>query len=340
MSFTWPIALVLLVIVPVLALLYAWFQTRRRKYALRYASTSLVAAAVGRGPGVRRHIPAALYLLALTAMIVALARPRASVPVPQNTGTVILSIDVSGSMLAEDVKPDRMEATKQAVREFVQKQPAGVKIGIVSFSDFAALVAPPSRDRQPVLDAISRLRARGGTNIGAGLQVALDAIYDDVDAGRNQSPVGGSGGFGIAPTPTPVPVTNGKAPPASIVLISDGQSNTGPQPERIATEAADAGVKVYPVGIGTSQGTVLQIQGRSVFTRLDEDTLRSVAEQTKGRYFNAQDESDLKQIYDELSRERRIEKKEMEVTFALTGAALLLSIVAGGLGLLWFNRLP
>ncbi|HEY7466373.1 MAG TPA: VWA domain-containing protein [Dehalococcoidia bacterium] len=331
MSFEWPMALWLLLILPAIVGLYVWMQTRRRRYALRYASVSLVQQAVGKGPGIRRHIPAALYLLAIGALIIALARPQATIPVPSNSGTIILSIDVSGSMFAEDVEPNRMEATKDAVREFVEKQPEGVKIGVVSFSDFGALVAPPNEDRKQALEAIRRLRPQRGTNIGAGLSVALDAIYEDQSAA--DVPVTNN----PAPTPTPLP---DDVPPASIVLVSDGQSNTGPDPLDIANEAAKAGIKVYTVGIGTEEGTVLQIQGRNVFTRLDETTLRGMAEATGGRYFNAQDEGDLRQIYDDLSRERVLEDKETEVTFAFAAAALIFSMLAGGLGLAWFNRLP
>ena len=331
MSFEWPMALWLLLVLPAIVGLYVWMQTRRRRYALRYASVSLVQQAVGKGPGFRRHIPAALYVLAMAALIIALARPQATIPVPSNSGTIILSIDVSGSMFAEDVEPNRMEATKDAAREFVEKQPEGVKIGVVSFSDFGALVAPPDEDRKQALEAIRRLRPQRGTNIGAGLSVALDAIYEDQAAA--DVPVTNN------PAPTPTPVA-GDAPPASIVLVSDGQSNTGPDPLDIANEAAKAGIKVYTVGIGTEEGTVLQIQGRNVFTRLDETTLRAMAEATGGRYFNAQNEGDLRQIYDDLSRERVLEDKETEVTFAFAAAALVFSMLAGGLGLAWFNRLP
>ena len=337
MSFEWPFALILLVFVPILALVYIAMQRRRSQYALRYASVSLVAQAVGKGPGVKRHIPAALYLVAITALIIGLARPQATIPVPQSTGTVLLVIDVSGSMFAQDVAPNRMEATKQAARDFVEKQPDGVKIGVVSFSDFAALVAPPTTERKQALEAISRLRPQRGTNIGAGLQVALDAIYEDQSAGSD----------GVVTTqPTPTTTLQGAntqkpdTPPASIVLVSDGQSNTGPDPLEVVKEATTAGVKVYTVGIGTPEGTVLQIQGRNVFTRLDEDTLKTVADQTGGSYFNAQSDADLRQVYDDLARERVIEKKDTEVTFAFAGAALVLSMLAGGLGLLWFNRLP
>jgi len=344
MSFEWPWALGLLVIVPVIIALYVMMQKRRRKYALRYASVALVSQAVGKGPGVRRHIPAALYITAIAAMIVGLARPTATVPIPQNTGTIILSLDVSGSMLAEDVKPDRMEATKSAVRDFIKKQPKGVKIGVVAFSDFASLVAPPSTDRKQALDAVSRLQPQRGTNIGAGLQIALDSINELSDIGRSTSSQPGQPTQNQlrAPTPTPVPKPVGttKTPPASIVLLSDGQSNTGPDPVKIAEEAVAAGIKVYTIGIGTPEGTILQIQGRNVFTRLDEDTLKVVAQKTDAQYFRATDEASLTKIYDDLTRERRFEDEETEITFAFAAVAGALFLVAGGLGMLWFNRLP
>lgn len=330
MSFEWPWALAFLLVIPVLAAVYISMQRRRQHYALRYASVSLVQQAVGSGPGVKRHIPAVFYLLALTAMVIALARPEASIPTPTTTGTIILSIDVSGSMFAQDVEPNRMEATKEAARNFVETQPSGVKIGVVSFSDFGALVAPPDDDRKQALESISRLRPQRGTNIGAGLAVALDAIYEDQADGE---PI-------VTNEPTPTPDETLSAPPASIVLVSDGQSNTGADPLDLAEEAARNGIKIFTVGIGTPEGTVLQIQGRNVFTFLDEATLKRMADLTGGRYFNAQDETDLREIYDDLSRERVIENKETEVTFAFAAIALVFSMMAGGLGLVWFNRLP
>jgi Ca-activated chloride channel family protein len=345
MSFQWPQALVGLVLVPLLVAAYVFMQRRRRKYAVRYASLSLVRDAVGTGPGIRRHVPAAVYLLALGAMIVALARPQAPVQVPHNTGTVVLSIDVSGSMQATDVKPNRMEATKDAARLFVTRQPKGVKIGVVSFSDFGALIQAPTRDKDLVLKAIDRLRPQRGTNIGSGLQVALDAIYEGSDTPRPTLTPGAGGATGRPPGPRPTPDPSAqqsgkKPPPASIVLVSDGESNVGPPPLEVAQEAVVAGVKVYTVGIGTKEGSVLRIQGRSVFTRLDEDTLKGMADQTGGRYLSAQSEDELAKVYDELARERLFEKEKTEVTFAVTAAALVLSVIGGIFSLLWFNRLP
>jgi Ca-activated chloride channel family protein len=339
MSFKWPEMLLLLIVVPLLAALYVWMQRRRRRYVLRYSSVSLVQQAVGKGPGIRRHIPAVLYLGALAAMIFALARPVTTVPVLSNTGTIMLAIDVSGSMLAEDVDPNRLEATKDAVHDFVERQPEGVKIGIVSFSDAGSLVAPPTTDRKQVLDAVDRLRAQRGTNMGSGLQVALDAIYA-LQEQEVSSPPPAQGSAQPAPTPTPTLGELADSFNASIVLISDGQSTVGPDPEEFAAEAARNGIKVYTIGIGTPEGTVLQIQGRNVFTRLDEAVLRRISDMTQGSYFNAQDRGELNRVYDELDRERTFEDQETEVTFAVTGLAALITLAAGGLGLLWFNRLP
>ena len=346
MSFIWPLALLLLLAVPLLAGVYIWMQRRRARYAVRFASVGLVQQAVGKGPGIRRHIPAAVYLLALTGMIVALARPQAPVTVPRNTGTVMLVIDVSGSMQATDVRPNRMEATKGAAQQFVDRQPSGVKIGVVSFSDFGALVQSPTRDKELVQKAIERLRPQRGTNIGGGLQTALDALYEGSDSPRpTVQPAGPAAGGAGRPLPTPAapPAAQdgeGKPPPASIVLVSDGESNVGPPALEVAQEAQRAGIKVYTVGIGTREGVNLNIQGRRVFTRLDEDTLKGMADLTGGRYLTAQNESELRAVYDDLAREREFEREQTEITFGFTAGALVLSVIGGILSLLWFNRLP
>lgn len=343
MSFIWPQALAALLLIPLLLAIYIWMQRRRARYAVRFASVSMVRQAVGKGPGIRRHIPAAFFLLALTGMIVALARPQAVVNVPRNTGTVMLVLDVSGSMQATDVKPNRMEATKEASNLFVSRQPNGVKIGVVSFSDFGALVQAPTRDKELVQKAIDRLKPQRGTNIGGGLQTALDALYEGSDTARPTVTPSGSTGPITRQTPTPAPTataTDQKTPPASIVLVSDGESNVGPPALEVAQEAQKAGVKVYTVGIGTKEGVNLNIQGRRVFTRLDEDTLRGMADATGGRYLNAQNESELRAVYDELAREREFEKEKTEITFGFTAGALILSMIGGILSLLWFNRLP
>jgi Ca-activated chloride channel family protein len=216
----------------------------------------------------------------------------------------------------------------------VEKQPSGVKVGLVSFSDGANLLEPPTTEKERVIRAINNLSPQRGTNIGAGIEVALQAIYQEADIAFQPSQ------SSVRPLPTPTDTAGQKPPPASIVLVSDGQSTVGPDPLDIADEAVKAGVKVYTIGIGTQQGTNLLIQGRVVFTRLDEDALKGVARKTDARYYSAQDTSSLRQIYDELSRNREFESKKTEVTFAFAGFAMVVSVLAGGLGLLWFNRLP
>lgn len=334
MTFQEPLALLLLLVVPLLAAVYIWMQRRRQKYALRYASVALVRDAVGKGPGIRRHIPPAVFLLAVAAMGLAVARPEMTLPVSEDLGTVVLSIDTSGSMQATDVSPNRMEATKEAARRFVEAQPSGVEIGVVSFSDNGSVMQPPTKDKDQVLRAISRLQPQRGTNIGAGLEVALDAIASASDTTR----------AGLSPSPSPAPgaspTPGSQPPPASVVLVSDGESNTGPPPLEVAQDAVAAGVKVYTVGIGTPQGVNLRVNGQTVFTRLDETTLRGMADMTGGRYLSAQDEAQLTQVYDELAREQQTEDKQVEITFAMAAGAMALSVLGGMLSLMWFNRLP
>lgn len=334
MQFLWPFMLWSLIAIPILVVMYILAQRRRQRYALRYASLSLVREAVGRGPGIRRHIPPALFLTGLTVMLVALARPATVVTLPAYEGTVILTMDVSGSMRAEDLKPNRIEAAKSAARAFVEKQPAGVRTGVVSFSDNAFLVQAPTDDKDAVIAAINRLTPQRGTAIGHALLTSLDAIFEEANI-ESGLPISST-----APTPTPTPVPPGVYEPGVIVLLSDGESNQGPRPVDIVEQVAARGVRVYTVGIGSLEGTVLRVQGRSIRTRLDELTLKRVAEATDGAYYNASTEQDLRAIYENLSAHLVFRKQETEVTAGFTGLAVILSLAAGVLSLLWFNRLP
>ncbi len=334
MSFLWPLMLWLLLLIPALVVLYILAQRRRQRYALRYASLSLVKEALGRGPGFRRHIPPTLFLSGLAVMIVALARPYTQVTLPSQEGTVILTMDVSGSMRADDLKPNRIEAAKSAARSFIEKQPSGVRIGVVSFSDNAFVVQAPTDDKEAVIAAINRLTPQRGTAIGRGLLTSVDAIFEDANAEGGQSPTGSD------PTPTPTPVPQGVYEPAIIVLLTDGESNQGPRPLDVVDQVAARGVRVYAVGVGTAEGTVLHIQGRSIRTRLDEEMLKAVASATDGTYYNATNEKDLVAIYDSLSTHLVFRKEQTEITAIFTGAAVALSLMGGCLSLLWFNRLP
>ena len=324
MNFIWPSALLLLVVVAGLAVLYVLAQQRRNRYALRYANLSLVREAIGKGPGWRRHVPPALFILALAFMAIAVARPQAVVAVPSQEGTVILAIDVSGSMLAEDMKPNRMEAAKAAARAFVDKQSESVKIGVVSFSGDASIVQSPTTDKTLVIAAINRLRPQRATAIGRAILVSLDAIAEsqgseaDLPSSILQQPGQPDGSATPRPSATIPAYLAGQHAAASIVLLSDGQNNQFPAPLDIVDQASSRGVRIYTNGVGSAAGAIVRLQGRAVRTALDETTLKKIAEITDGQYFNANTEADLRAVYENL----------------------VLAVFAGAFSLLWFNRLP
>ena len=356
MTFIWPNMLPLLLLVPALVIAYILAQRRRQKYALRYASLSLVKEAMGRGPGFRRHIPPILFLLAFAAMMVGLARPVTTVTLPARDATIVLTIDVSGSMQADDLKPSRMEAAKTASRAFVNNEPSGVHVGVVSFSDNASVVQAPTDDKAAVLAAIDRLQPQRATAIGRGLLVSLAAVLESEGAsqdaiaaavamdrsGSSSDPLGGS------PVNSPNTNTSASTPAApqqqygnaAIVLLSDGENNQFPAPLDIVDRVSAYGVRVYTVGVGSPDGTVLHIWGRSIRTRLDETTLKRIAETTSGIYYNASNENDLKSIYESLPTHLVMRTDKTEITALVTAVAAVLSLLAGVFSLLWFNRLP
>jgi Ca-activated chloride channel homolog len=347
MSFQWPSLLWLLLLAPVLIAIYIWAQRRKQKYAVRYASLLVVKDALGRGPGWRRHIPAVLFLLGLVVMTVALARPQASVVLPSSRGTVILALDISGSMRARDIAPTRLEAAKQAAREFISKEPRNVRIGIVAFSATSALVQPPTTVREDMLAAIDRLRLQRGTAIGSGILTSLEAIFEDekskqngaADQGTGQSQTSPDQPLGTTADPaTPDPVAPGSFSSAVILLLTDGQSNTGPDPLDAANQAANRGVRIFTVGIGSTRGDIVGVEGRSFRVGLDEDGLKKIALITAGQYFRAENERDLVAIYRTLSARLMVEKDMTEITALVAAAAMVVLLTAGMLSLFWFNR--
>ena len=344
MTFLWPAALVGLLAVPILLGLYIWSQRRRRRYALRYASLSLVKEALGRGPGIKRHIPPALYLVALAFMLFALARPVTVVKVPSQEGIVILAIDVSMSMRATDIKPDRITAAKAASKAFVLKQGENVRIGVVAFASDASIVQPPTTDHDLVIAAIDRLRLQRATAIGRAILTSLDAIVEASGAAgetdlpssvltRAQDP-------NAPQKPARTAVPGAPKAPASIILLTDGQNNQFPPPLSIIDQAIERGVRVYTVGVGTPSGAVLSLEGRSIRTSLDEPTLKQIAADTDAEYFLATSDADLKKVYENLTTQLVLRSEKTEVTALFTLVAAMLSIVASALSLLWFNRLP
>lgn len=335
MSFIWPAMLLFLLIIPLFVWLYLRMQRRRRHIAARYGSLGLMQTA-GRPLGGRRHLPPALFLSGLTILLLALARPQAAVSLPRLEGTIVLAFDVSGSMAAADLTPTRMEAAKTAALAFVERQPASVRIGVVAFSDGGLAVLPPTNDQAAIFSAINRLAPERGTSLAQGIFAALDTLFLDPDADElrlysNLTP---------APTPTPPPVPAGSHTGAAIVLLTDGENTAPPDPFAATQLAADRGVRIYPIGIGSAAGTNLQVEGFTVHTRLDAATLQQIAELTAGIYYNAADEEELRTIYENLDPQLVVKTEEMEVTSLFAGASILLLLSGGIVSLLWFSRMP
>jgi Ca-activated chloride channel family protein len=346
-KFLWPEALVLLLLVPLVAVLYVWLLARRKRVAVRYANLPLIREAMGRGPGWRRHVPPLLFLLALTCMLLAVARPTAVVTLPSQHKTVVLAMDVSGSMRATDVQPNRLVAAQEAAKAFIADQPPFTRIGIVSFAGTAALVQPPTQSREDLIAAIDRFQLQRATAIGSGIIVSLAAIFPDAgidisqfSQGRDQRGTALDGPKQADKEKAPVkPVPPGSYPSAVIILLTDGQRTTGPDPLEAAKLAADRGVRVFTVGIGTKEGEVIGFEGWSMRVRLDEDTLKQVANITQGEYFYAGTAVDLKKVYENLNSRLVLEKKETEVSALFAGAGALLALVAAALSVFWFHRI-
>lgn len=340
MNFVWPHLLWLLLLVPLLVLLYLWLLRKRKKSTLRFASLAIVKQAQGGGPGWRRHVPPALLLLALSALIVATARPLAVVTLPLQQETIILAMDVSGSMRATDVQPDRLTAAQEAAKSFLVELPRSVRVGVVSFAGTAAVVQPPTQSREDVVAAIDRFQLQRGTAIGSGIVLSLATIFPD--AGIDLSQITGQRNMPLGPNDKPkqdfVPVAPGSYASAAVILLTDGQRTTGPDPIDAAKMAADRGVKVYSVGIGTKEGETIGFEGWSMRVRLDEDTLKNIANLTRGEYFYAGTATDLKKVYQSLSSRLMVEKKETEVSSLLAALGAVLVLLAATLSVWWFGR--
>lgn len=335
MSFIWPIALFSLVLVPVLIGIYIGLQRRRRRIVAQYGNLGLLRSTTGGKIGFRRHIPSIVLLAGLSMLLIASARPQTEVSLPRIEGTVILAFDVSGSMAATDIQPTRMEAAKVAARQFVQSQPPNVQIGIVAFSDGGFSVQPPSNDKDAVLSSIGRLAPERGTSLANGILVSLKAIASNKDQSThfytNLTP---------EPAVTPTPVPRGQFDSAVIVLLTDGENNEQPDPAAAAQAAADRGVRIYTVGLGSPTGTTLHVNGFTVHTQLDEATLQSIAQTTGGTYYNATSAGDLSRIYGSLDPELVIKPEKIEITSIFAGASAAILLIGGLLSLLWFSRLP
>jgi Ca-activated chloride channel family protein len=315
-TFREPLLLAGLVLVPLVLAAYVLAQRRRRRFAVRYTNLDLLAAAAGRDW--LRHLPAALALLALAALVIALARPERVVADERRQATVVMVTDTSGSMKATDVAPDRLSAARAAGKQLAGKLPDEFKLGLVTFGSKADQIVEPTSDKTAVLRAIDRLKVHGATAMGDGLALALDAAHAALP--RNARP------------------------PAAIVLLSDGANTRGQDPITVATRARRAGIRVYTVALGTQSG-VLETKDRNGQPKQepvppDTATLQEIARETGGRFYNVTDASRLQEIYSQLgTRFARLQVKQ-EVTAAFAGGALLLLLLGSGASLARGGRLP
>jgi Ca-activated chloride channel family protein len=335
-GFAWPLALLSLVLVPLLVALYIWVQSRRPKYAARFTNLDLLANVVDKAPNWKRHVPAVLGLLALTALLLSLARPEWQHKVPKEEATVVLVTDISGSMNATDVEPTRMAAAKVAGHQLVEDLPDGFRIALVTFSAGVRTVVAPTTEKASVDAAIDALTPTGGTAMGDGILegIAAAALNPEEPTAR------------VAPTSAAgEPGEQAEDSPVILVLLSDGANTLGQtDPIDAAQQAADANIPIFAIALGTQEGvaTVIDNQGRERTVRVppDEETLQEIAEMTEGRFFSAPDAGELSSIYEELGSRIGYNTETTEVTVGFAGAAAALVMAAGVLSLLWFNRFP
>jgi Ca-activated chloride channel homolog len=349
MKFIWPEMLLWLLAVPVLVAAYVYWLKRRKKGAIRYPSLALLKAAMGPGERIRRHVPPALLLLALVAMLIAIARPTAMMTLPSQQQTIILAMDVSLSMGATDVEPNRITAAQAAAKTFIEEHPSNARIGIVAFGGAASLVQPPTGDKESLLAAIDKFQLQRATATGSALYVAIATLFPDAgidldslllsggparnaERGRRLDPKGKQEQPKFTPVP-PGSYTNGV-----VILMSDGRRTTGPDPLDAARMAAERGLRVFTVGFGTAAGAMIGFEGWSAYVRLDEETLKAVADVTRGEYFYAGTAADLTKVYQSLNSKLILERKSLEITALFAAVAAVLILVALTLSLIWFNR--
>jgi len=343
MQFLWPSNLWWMLALPALVALYLWLLRRRTRHAVRLPSLEVVRAAAGR-PW-RRHVPPALVALALGLLLLALARPIATVTLPGARTTILLAMDVSLSMRVTDVKPTRMAAAQEAAKAFVAEVPRSIDIGLVTFAGTAQVAQRATADRPAVLAAIDGIQMQRGTALGSAIVVCLSELFPDhgIDLGEmTYGPWGTSGARSLdakAKAPKPItPVEPGSHGAATIILLSDGRRTTGVDTIQAAKMAAERGVRVHVVGLGTPDGHMAAGEGMAFYLQLDEATLRQVAQMTGGEYHHAASAEALRSVYRELGSQVLLSRRETELTALLAGLAALLLVAGAGLSLWWFGR--
>jgi Ca-activated chloride channel family protein len=343
MSFLWPQLLWLMLALCALPAVYLWLLRRRRKLALRYSSVAMVrAAGVG---GWRRHLPPALFLLALAALSLAGARPVARIPLPWARSSVMLAMDVSLSMRVNDVQPTRLAAAQAAAKLFLRELPKNIEVGLVTFAGNSQVVQRATLDRGALVEAIDGFQMQYGTAIGDGIVMCLAELFpeqhiDVAELSMGGKPHGRSLDDKDKPgMQRPAPVAPGSYAPAAIVLLSDGRRTIGIETLDAARMAADRGVRIYVVGLGTVQGDVATPEGMPIYMQLDEPTLREVARMTGGEYHHAGTAETLRSVYEKLGAQMTVLTRETELTALLALAAALLLLAAGGLSAFWLRGL-
>jgi Ca-activated chloride channel family protein len=349
MTFASPELLLALLLVPAAIAAYLFVQRRRNRYVVRFTNVDLLSNLAPRTPSWRRHVPPVLYIAAIAALVIALARPSMMVAVPREEATIVLTMDVSGSMQATDVDPTRLAAAQKAAADFVDQLPNTFRVGLVVFSTDARIAVAPTTDRAAIHQGIDSLAANGGTALGDAIVVSLQAAGLSVSTDPTATP-------SPSPSPSATPSPSASADPSAspqpsqpplvaTVLLSDGANSTGrTQPLDGASAAAGLGVPVYTIALGTADG-VVSVPDRSGHLRQlsvppDPETLAAIAEMTGGRFFQAPTAADLAQIYQSLGSKIGYTNEEREVTQLFAGAGLLLVLVGGGLAAHWFNRFP
>jgi len=329
MTFIWPKMLWALAIVPLLIGGYVWLYRKRQQTAREFGPLSLIQDSSGGKLDKQRHLPLLFYFAGLVLLLFSLSRPEIFIDLPQIEGTVILAFDVSNSMAADDLEPTRMESAKSAARIFVENQPSTIDLGVVAFSNGGFVIQPPSDDQALILDTIDRLSPQGATSLGQGIFSSLNAIAGEAIAIDPENYEEGSDSPDI-----------GHFPSAVILLLTDGENTSSPDPLEIAQLAAEAGVRIYPVGIGSKEGAILEIDGYNVFTQLDEATLQAIADLTNGSYFHAGDNETLREVYQNIDLQLSISGEKTEVTAILAAAGLIFFLIGAAISLVIFGRMP
>lgn len=326
MSFVWPWALLSLLAMPVCVVGYLRLQQKRNRDAASLGTLGVVREGTSLTAGRRRHIPPIVLLFGIALLALASARPMLTLPVPRMEGTVVLAFDVSASMAAEDVEPTRMDAAKEVARTLVDGRPAGAKIGAVAFGEGGLVVQPPTDDDEELYATINRLVPQTGTSLGRGILTALDLVSTDSGTGSESE--------------APDQETARALAPAVIVLLTDGENTDQLDPLEVAQMAIERGVRVHTVGLGTSEGTVIEVDGFNLFTSLNEPVLEEIALLAEGIYFKIEDAENVPSVYKKLETEFIVEPQEVEITSTLGGVSALVLLAGSALSLLWFGRMP